>query len=89
MTIETAQPGTSWMVTEAIIGGQQGSDLIFSGVIDEGNSGGPLLLKDKVVVVITQVFMSFGYAIPVLTGQYALKGWGVQVARPKNEKNHK
>jgi hypothetical protein len=77
--------GTTWMVTEGTMGGQFGGDLIFSGVLDEGNSGGPLLLKDKVVGIITQMNVTFGYATPILTAQFALKGWGIQVAKSKDE----
>lgn len=70
--------GTQWAVTTGTLAGQKGRDLTFSGAADGGNSGGPLLIEGKVVGVVTEKLGNFGYATPILTALYALKGWGVQ-----------
>lgn len=73
--------GSAWMVTRATLGGKKGSTLTFTGSVNEGNSGGPLLLTGKVVGVITESQGSFGHAIPSMMAQFALEGWGVNVRK--------
>ena len=74
-----AQTGTPWMVTTGTIGGRKGSDLTFSGVVGEGDSGGPLLLNGKVVGVITQMGSKVSYANPIASVRFAVEGWGIQL----------
>lgn len=69
--------GTPWMVTPVTIGGRKGGDLTFSGVADEGNSGGPIIIDGKVVGIITRVTNQFGYATPATSVLYALEGWNI------------
>ena len=76
--------GSAWMVTRATLGGKKGSTLTFTGAVNEGNSGGPLLLTGKVVGVITESQGSFGHAIPSMMAQFALEGWGVNVRKHKS-----
>jgi formylglycine-generating enzyme required for sulfatase activity len=64
-----------WAVTEGTITGLVGPDLIFTGPLEEGNSGGPLLYRGKVVGLITEVAGSFNYAKPAVMAQYELKNW--------------
>jgi formylglycine-generating enzyme required for sulfatase activity len=73
------QTGTPWMVTTGTVGGRTGSDLTFSGVVGEGNSGGPLLLGGKVIGVITQMGSKVSYAIPISSARFAIEGWGVRL----------
>jgi S1-C subfamily serine protease len=47
------QGGADWAYTELTYSGQKGRDLVFSGNIQEGNSGGPLIKKGKVIGIIT------------------------------------
>ena len=51
--------------------------LFFSGPVEEGNSGGPLLYNGKVVALITETVGSFKYAKPAVIAQYELKNWDV------------
>jgi hypothetical protein len=74
-----AQTGTPWMVTVGTIGGRKGSDLTFSGVVGEGNSGSPLLLNGKVIGVITQMGSKVSYANPIAGVRFAVEGWGVKL----------
>ena len=71
---ETATP---WMVTTGTVGGRKGSDLTFSGIVGEGNSGGPLLLNGKVVGIITQMGSKISYAVPIISARFAIEGWGI------------
>lgn len=73
------QAGTPWMVTIGTIGGRKGGDLTFSGVVGEGNSGGPLLQNGKVIGVITQMGTKVSYAIPIASARFAIEGWGVEL----------
>ena len=68
---------TPWMVTRGTLSGRRGSMLTFAGIIDSGNSGGPLLMDDRVVGVITAVQGNLSYAVPMATARFALEGWGV------------
>jgi hypothetical protein len=73
------QTGTPWMVTTGTIGGRTGGDLTFSGIIGEGNSGGPLLLEGKVIGIITQMGSKVSYANPITSARFAIEGWGVKL----------
>ena len=64
-----------WAVTEGTITGLVGPDLIFTGTVEEGNSGGPLLYKGKVVGLITEIAKPFNFAKPGVMAQYELKNW--------------
>ena len=73
-------PSIQWGVLQGILTGQTGGDLMVSGAVaNEGNSGGPILVNDKVVGVMTEVFDDIGYAVPASITQIILKGWGVRV----------
>ena len=67
--------GTPWAVTQAVHSGYNGSLMTFSGVADEGNSGGPLLAQGKVVGLVTQMFNNIGHAVPAATVRLALQNW--------------
>ena len=64
-----------WAVTEGTITGEAGLDLIFTGAVEEGNSGGPLLYQGRVVGVVTDILGSYKYAKPAVIAKYALKNW--------------
>ena len=73
-------PSIQWGVLQGILTGQIGGDLIVSGAVaNEGNSGGPILVNDKVVGVMTEVLDDIGYAVPVSITQIILKGWGIRL----------
>ncbi len=66
--------GVPWVATDGKIVGRRGPDLVFTGVADEGNSGGPLISRGKVAGVVTGVLDQFGYAVPAGIVLEALRG---------------
>lgn len=71
--------GSMWTVTTGTLSGRRGSALSFSGTADEGNSGGPVLLQNKVVGIVTEVGAKFNTAVPAVVARFALDGWGVRL----------
>jgi hypothetical protein len=69
-----------WTVTTGTLSGRRGSALSFSGTADEGNSGGPVLLQNKVVGIVTEVGAKFNTAVPAVVARFALDGWGVRLS---------
>ena len=79
-------PPIPWGVLQGILTGQIGADLIVSGAVaNEGNSGGPILVNEKVVGVLTAVLDDIGYAVPASITQIILKGWGVPVEQGRSD----
>jgi len=70
--------GVPWAVIKGDIVGRKGKTITFSGAVDEGNSGGPLMKDGQVIGVVTEVTEKFAYAIPTIIVQYVLEGWGVE-----------
>jgi hypothetical protein len=60
-------------VTKGEIVGRKGKTIVFSGAVEEGNSGGPLLLNGRVVGVVTRTIPPFSYASPSVIAQYVLE----------------
>ena len=75
---------TSWAVTSGTIAGSSGRDLSFTAPADEGNSGGPLLMKGQVIGIITEVAGQFAHATPALIAKFALESWGVKFSDPSD-----
>jgi S1-C subfamily serine protease len=70
--------GTAWAVTTGSITGFKDRNLTFQAPVLEGNSGGPLILKDRVVgVVVVKIHEQFGQAVPAETATLVLKTLGV------------
>ncbi len=57
----------AWAVTSGTISGIKNRHITVQAPIEEGNSGGPLLLNGRVVGVVTQSSGSFGQAEPAAT----------------------
>jgi Tol biopolymer transport system component len=70
--------GGPWAVTKGEIVGRKAQSIVFSGAIEEGNSGGPLIHEGQVIGVVTDVQSLFSYAAPTLIAQYVLESWGVK-----------
>jgi hypothetical protein len=81
------QGGGSWAVLRANIVSREGRDLTLDGSIAEGNSGGPVLLGESVIGVITQVggAGNFGRAVPAPLIRLVLDGWGVRYGKGAGE----
>lgn len=69
--------GVPWAVTKGETVGRKGRDLVFSGAVDEGSSGGPLLKNHQLIGIVSEVGSPFAYAVPSLIARYALESWGV------------
>lgn len=67
-----------WTVSTGSISGRKGPHLIFQALVEEGHSGGPLLLGTKVIGVVTEAEGRLGYAVPTPVLAIALKGWHVE-----------
>ena len=67
-----------WTVSTGSISGRKGPHLMFQALVEEGHSGGPLLLNGKVVGVVTDAQGRLGYAVPTAILSIALKGWHVE-----------
>lgn len=76
------QGGGAWAVLRASVVSMEGRELTLDGSIGEGNSGGPVLLGESVVGVVTTVGGAggFGHAVPTSIVKLVLEGWGVQSA---------
>ena len=70
--------GVPWAVTKGTLVGRRGRTIVFSGAVDEGSSGGPLIKDNQVVGVITSAQGQFAYASPSIIARYALESWGVR-----------
>ncbi|GJL66310.1 MAG: hypothetical protein NPIRA05_12810 [Nitrospirales bacterium] len=67
-----------WTVSTGSISGRKGPHLMFQALVEEGHSGGPLLLDGKVIGVVTDAQRRLGYAVPTPVLAIALKGWHVE-----------
>ncbi|GKS56529.1 hypothetical protein YTPLAS18_00560 [Nitrospira sp.] len=74
----------AWAVTTGSISGIKNRQITVQAPIEEGNSGGPLLLNGRVVGVITQSTGSFGQAEPTLALQLLLHSWRVPVTEERS-----
>ena len=77
-TIGFPGKGGPWAVTKGEIVGRKGKTIIFSGAIDKGNSGGPLLKEGQVIGVVTSNEDPFSFATPAVIAQYILDSWGIR-----------
>jgi hypothetical protein len=65
-------------VVKGSIVAQKGRDIFFSGAIDEGNSGSPMLKGGQVVGLVIQESAPYAQAIPAAMVQHFTEGWGVK-----------
>jgi hypothetical protein len=77
-TIGFPRGGGAWAVVRATVVSREGRDLLLDGSIDEGNSGGPVLMGENVVGVVTLLDGKFGRALPADLTRFVLEGWGVR-----------
>lgn len=69
--------GTPWAVTTGSIHGLKNRSIELQAPILEGNSGGPVLLGERIVGVVATSRGQFGGAIPAETVRRVLKSWRV------------
>ncbi len=70
--------GASWAVTKGEVVGRKAKAIVFSGAVDEGSSGGPLIKDNQVIGVVTEATEKFAYAVPTVIAHYVLETWGVK-----------
>ena len=58
--------------------GRKAKTLVFTGAVDEGSSGGPLIKGNQIIGVVTGVKDKFAYATPALIATYVMEGYGVK-----------
>ena len=67
--------GNAWAVTKGTLSGFDGPILKFTGPIEAGNSGGPLLYQGKVIGVVLEINQQFGNAKPSQIAQFTVENW--------------
>lgn len=70
--------GVPWAVTKGEVVGRKAKTLVFSGAVDEGSSGGPVIKDTQIIGVVTEMTGQFAYATPALIATYVLEGYGVK-----------
>lgn len=71
--------GVAWAVIKGSIMGRKGQYIDVSMPLDEGNSGGPLIVEGQVIGIVTAVIGQYGRAVPAIIARYILDGWGIKV----------
>lgn len=66
-----------WSTIRGNVVSWQGREIVLSGAIDEGISGGPLIKDGKVVGLVTQT-ERYGRATPAISIKSFLEGWGIE-----------
>jgi hypothetical protein len=66
-----------WTVSTGSLSGMNGPTLAFQALVEEGHSGGPLLLNGQVIGVVSDTRARLGYAAPASILAVALRGWRI------------
>ena len=67
-----------WTVSTGNLSGLKGPTLAFQALVEEGHSGGPLLLNGGVIGVLSDARERLGYAVPASILSVALTGWHIE-----------
>ncbi|MDF0674089.1 MAG: SUMF1/EgtB/PvdO family nonheme iron enzyme [Nitrospira sp.] len=67
-----------WTVSTGTLSGMNGPTLAFQALVEEGHSGGPLLLNGQVIGVVSDTRGRQGYAVPASILAVALRGWRIE-----------
>ena len=68
----------AWTVSTGSLSGLKGPTLAFQALVEEGHSGGPLLLNGGVIGVVSDARERLGYAVPASILSVALTGWRIE-----------
>lgn len=82
MAIGFGQGAGEWGVTKGTVSSVSGSDIRIDGRIEEGNSGGPILLDGSVAGMVTSLRQGFGVARSGSVVHSTLRGWDIEMAAP-------
>jgi hypothetical protein len=69
-----------WTVSTGSLSGMNGPTLAFQALVEEGHSGGPLLLNGQVIGVVSDTRGRLGYAVPASILAVALRGWRIEAS---------
>ncbi|TKB57164.1 MAG: hypothetical protein E8D49_14200 [Nitrospira sp.] len=67
-----------WTISKGSLSGLKGPTLAFQALVEEGHSGGPLLLNGQVIGVVSETRDRLGYAVPASILAVALMGWHIE-----------
>lgn len=67
--------GGQWSVTRMTVSNRQGRNLLVSGTVDEGNSGGPVLRRGEIAALMLEKKGEFGISVPGHILLATLRGW--------------
>ncbi len=82
--------GLAWSVLPAKIIGQKGAELLFQGSVDEGNSGGPLIINNRVAgVVVASSEGDNALAVPALLAKFFLNGCNIELEQAEDNDENK
>lgn len=82
MTIGFGQGSGEWGVIRGTVASASGADIRIDGRIEEGNSGGPILMNGSVAGMVTSVRQGFGVGKSGIIVKSTLAGWDVEVSAP-------
>jgi formylglycine-generating enzyme required for sulfatase activity len=68
-----------WIPSDVRIARRDGSRLVLSGGLDEGNSGGPVIVGENLAAMVTRKVGAGGFAVPATQMRDVLKTWGVGI----------
>jgi len=67
-----------WTVSTGSLSGMNGPIIAFQALVEEGHSGGPLLLNGQVIGIVSETRERLGYAVPASIVAVALAGWRIE-----------
>lgn len=67
-----------WTVSTGSLSGMHGPTLAFQALVEEGHSGGPVLLNGQVIGIVSETRERLGYAVPASILAVALRGWRIE-----------
>jgi hypothetical protein len=67
-----------WTISTGSLSGMNGPTLAFQALVEEGHSGGPLLLNGQVIGIVSDTRGRLGYAVPASILAVALRGWRIE-----------
>ncbi|MEO5742379.1 MAG: serine protease [Vicinamibacterales bacterium] len=76
------QGAGEWGVSTGTVASVSGSDIRIDARVDEGNSGGPILMNGSVVGMVTSLRQGFGVAKSGIVVQSTLRGWDIEISAP-------
>jgi hypothetical protein len=82
VAIGFGQGAGEWGVIKGTVASASGSDIRIDGRIEEGNSGGPIIMNGTVAGMVTSIKQGFGVGKSGIIVKSTLLGWDVEVSAP-------